>query len=59
MNMPLIYTLTSFFQPLLLEFRPMTSYHVTYHVTAVTYLFIIQKKKKRKFKRKEILNQEK
>jgi len=33
----------------------MTLHHVTCHVTTVTYLFIIQKREKRK----EILNQEK
>jgi len=38
----------------------MTSHHVICHVTAVTCLFIInKKKKKKKIKRKEILNQEK
>ena len=37
------------FQILLLYFRPMISYHVTYHVTAVSYaFFIVQKKKKNK-----------
>ena len=46
--MLLIYILISSFQSLLLESRPMTLHHVTYHVTTVTCLFIIQKKKKKK-----------
>ena len=40
----------------------MTSHHVIYHVTAVTYLFIVKgnkKEKEKKNQRKEILNQEK
>jgi len=40
----------------------MTSHHVTCHVIAVIYLFIIKEKenkKKIKIRRKEILNQEK
>ena len=41
-NMPLICTLTSSFQPLLPESRPMTSCHVT----MVMDLFIIQIKRK-------------
>jgi len=36
----------------------MTSHHVTHYVTAVTCLFIVQKKEK-KFKEKEKSNQEK
>ena len=40
-NIPLIYILTSFFQPLLPDSRPMTSCHVT----AVTCLFMIQELK--------------
>jgi len=55
MNMLLIYILIISFQPFLLNSRPMTLHHVTCHVTTVTYLFIIQKREKRK----EILNQEK
>ena len=57
--MSLTYILTLLFQPLLPKSRPMTSHHVTCHVTTVMCLFIVQKKKKSKFKRKEILNQEK
>ena len=35
--------------------RPMTSHHVTYHVTAITCLFIVKKrKKKRNIKSKKI-----
>jgi len=32
----------------------MTSHHVTFHVTSVTYLFIIQEKEKEKEKIKKI-----
>ena len=35
----------------LVHSRPMTSHHVTYHVTEVIYLFIINKKKENQKKR--------
>ena len=38
----------------LVHSRPMMSYHVTCHVTAVTYLFIINKKKKKIKKKRNI-----
>ena len=38
----------SFFQLLLPKSRLMISHHVTCHMTAVTYLFIIQEKEKEK-----------
>ena len=55
-----ICTLTLSFQFFSPESRSMTSHYVICHMTAVTYHFIVkEKKKKRKIKRKEILNQEK
>ena len=47
-NMLLTYTLTSFFQPLLLESMLITSYHVT----TVICLFTAQEKEKEKDKQK-------
>ena len=45
MNIILIYILILSLQPVLLESRLITLYHVTYHVTVVTYLFIVYKQK--------------
>ena len=45
--MPYTYTLISFFQSLLPRSRPMTSHHVTCHVTTVTCLFLINKEKEK------------
>ena len=42
------YTLTSSFQSLFAQFRPMTSHHVIYHITTVICLFIVNKKKNQK-----------
>ena len=47
-NIPLIYTLILSFQPLLLDSRLMTSYHIT----TVICLFIVQKIRKIENKRK-------
>jgi len=47
----LTYTLTLFFQPFLLDSRPITSCHVMCHVTAVIGLFIVQEKKQKQNKR--------
>ena len=47
-----------FIQTTLVHSRPMISHHVISHVTTVICLFIVNKKKK-KFKRKELYNQEK
>ena len=47
-NMLLTYSLTSFIQSTLVCSRPMTSHHVICHVTTVTCLFIVNKKKKKK-----------
>jgi len=52
-NMLLTCILTLFFQPLLLESRPMTSHYMTYHVIMVIYLFIVQKKTKTEIKKKK------
>ena len=46
--MLLTYFLISSFQPTLIQFRHMTSHHVTCHVTTIMCLFIINKKKKKK-----------
>ena len=55
-NMLLTCFLTSFFQFTLAQSRPMTSQHVICHVTTVTCLFVINKKKR---KRKSKENQKK
>ena len=47
-NILLIYTLTSFFQPLLPDFRLITSCHITHYMNVVIGLFIIQEKEKQK-----------
>ena len=47
-NMLLIYTLILFFLPLLPESIPMTSYHMIFHMTVVTCLFIITERKKKR-----------
>ena len=55
--MPYICALISSFQFFFLDSRPMTSHHVTYHVTTVMCLFIIkekEKKKKRNIKSRKI-----
>ena len=48
MNMLLIYILTLFFYPLLPDSRSITSCHMMFHVTLVTYLFNLQKIKEKK-----------
>jgi len=53
-NILLTCTLIISFQLLLPESRLMTSHHVTFHVTVVTCLFIIQKKKKEIQKKRNI-----
>jgi len=45
MNIILICILISSLQPVLLESRLLTLYHVTHHVTVITYLFIVHKQK--------------
>jgi len=52
-NILLTCYLILFFSPFPSEFRPMISHHVTCHMTTVTYLFIVQKKKKRKENQKK------
>jgi len=52
--MLLTYILISFFQLLLLDYRLMTSCYVTYYVTTVTGLFIIQEKQKQKQNKRNI-----
>ena len=45
-----LYTIIYFFQLFLSDSRIMTSHYVICHVTAVTYLFIVQKRKEKKYK---------